>query len=558
MSAIKTQGGVVMRKNIQRLQEGPQGSQKKASRGQVLAVTLVFGAILLIFALTMVTMLRSTIKLSVTTVAGTSAVLGSDAVVDKAIHALEEGNNWGSSPGLVFTPIPGYKADKVYTDIPNAQYVVQIDKGNLLVPPGDLFYERTITVDMYSTKIGQGVPTAQPTPWLRGGPIPADYTNHRRVQATVRRGTLTSALTGGGSLVTNGNFSIYWGDVFDYYVPTAVGVTISMDLSHGANIGPGYPSYHTIGYGQPYGCIKSTGSCVGCLGTGTGSGALFCNITDSGAANCKMYPSDPNMPPKPSVDLPGLKTTAQAIYKQGLVSSGESGYFYFSSTISGAVTGADSISIAACGGCTMAVNEGKHQYNSTTDFDPGGGGGGAKQLKNVLKRMAVNLNAGGVTTINPATWVGADDLVVYIDTTDTNPLSSGISNKVIGGNAGNNYAIDFNGQAFRGTLVLLGSFACEGSNDGPSVLMSPSSSAWCPSAFTATPAFNGFLYIGGDCTKLTGNPKVYGSVDLEGDFTATGNADIYYRNDFNYNLIQSGTVATTGWKEVATFPTLLN
>jgi hypothetical protein len=205
------------------------------------------------------------------------------------------------------------------------------------------------------------------------------------------------------------------------------------------------------------------------------------------------------------------------------------------------------------------VNEGKHQYNSSGhDFNPGGGGGGDKQLQNVLNRMAVNLKAQGVTGVTPGTWVGADDLVVYIDTTDGDPLKSDLSNKVIGGNAGNNYAIDFNGQAFRGTLVLLGSFACEGANDGPSVLLSPPSSAWCPSAFTDTPAFNGFVYIGGNCEKLVGNPMVYGSIDLEGDFTASGSADIYYRNDFNYNLIQTGTIATTGWKEVVTFPTLLN
>jgi hypothetical protein len=535
---------------------------KKLPKGQVLGITLVFGAILLLFALTMVYVLRSTIRLSVRTVAGTSAVLGCDAAVDKAIHALEEGNNWGTNPGLNFTPIPGYKADKVYTDIPNTQYLVQVDAGNLLVPPGDLYYERTITVDLYTTKVGVGVPTAQPTPWLRGGPIPTDYTNHRRIQAAVRRGTLSSALTGGGGMATNGNFKVYWGDVYDYYVPAA-GITTVIDLGNNANIGPGYPAYHTVGYGQSYGCIKSSGSCAGCLGTGTGSGAVYCNTTDSGAANCKMYPRDPNMPPKPSVDLPGLEARAKTIYKVNGVSSGESGYFYYSSTIaSSGVTGANSVSITGCAGCTMVANEKYHQYNSTSgnEFDPAGSGGSSmQQVYNVLYRMAVNLKAGGVTGVTPGTWVGNDDLVVFVDTQDGNPLASDHSNTVIGkGTSGTNYAVDFKSFAFKGTFILNGSWQNNGPAAGNSTLLSPPSSAWCPSSFTDTPNFNGFLYIAGDLEKLTGTPMIYGSVDLEGDFKATGNVKLYYRNDFNYNMIETGTVATTGWKEVTAFPTPLN
>jgi len=92
---------------------------------------------------------------------------------------------------------------------------------------------------------------------------------------------------------------------------------------------------------------------------------------------------------------------------------------------------------------------------------------------------------------------------------------------------------------------------------GPSVLMSPPSGAWCPAAFTGTPDFNGFLYVGGNIEQLNGGPYIYGSVDVEGSFNATGTTNVYYRADFNYSLVESGTVAVSRWQEVKAFPTPL-
>jgi hypothetical protein len=50
----------------------------------------------------------------------------------------------------------------------------------------------------------------------------------------------------------------------------------------------------------------------------------------------------------------------------------------------------------------------------------------------------------------------------------------------------------------------------------------------------------------------------YGSVDVEGDVSGSGTPTLYYRDDFKYSLIQSGTLGVSKWQEVKTFPTLQN
>jgi len=246
------------------------------------------------------------------------------------------------------------------------------------------------------------------------------------------------------------------------------------------------------------------------------------------------------MPPKPKVDLEGLQQRAQAIYTSGGISSGESGYFYYQKPRSGSGAGTNSLTTALAG----TGVEKNHQYNEQSNdvFDT------TNQAQNVLDRMKTNLG-------QTSSWVGNDDLVFYVDTTDGKALASDLSNTVIGGgNAALNYAVDFKSFAFRGSFILQGGYQNNGPKVGPSILMSPPSGAWCPVAFTANPDFNGFLYIGGNIEKLNGTPYIYGSVDLEGNFAASGNTSVYYRNDFNYSLVESGTLAVTRWQEIKVFP----
>jgi hypothetical protein len=350
-------------------------------------------------------------------------------------------------------------------------------------------------------------------------------------------------------MATNGNFTVYWGDVYNY--ATTIG-NPTINLSVNQVLGPGAPAFHTTGYGQSaYGAIEKDANCTGCSATGSNH-ATFNTTTDPGASTCKIYPRDPFMPPKPQVDLPGLKQKAKNIYVPGTgqsgagLSSGESGYFYYSAAITTG-PGPNSLTTALAG----TGKEENHQYNSGNPFAPDRQGSAGGQGVSVLNRMRTNL---GLTS----SWVGNDDLIFFVDTQDNNPLASDLSNKVIGTeNAGNNYAINFKGFAFRGSFILLGCYANNGPSTGPSILMSPPSGAWCPSAFTGTPDFNGFLYIGGNIESLSGTPIIYGSVDLEGDYKATGNSKVYYRSDFNYSLVESGTVAVSRWQEIKTFPTPL-
>lgn len=518
------------------------------------------GAVIMIFALAMVSMLRTAVKLSNKVNSGSSTTLGADAVIDKSINILTQGSNWGSGQGISLTPIPGYKGDKVYNDIPNTEYIVQINPGNLTKspgdqasplnltsPPGDAAYERTVTVDMYTLPKGYPTPSVMPTPWNQpGGSAPATYVSHRTVQAVVRRGALNASLLTDGTIQLSGHWQIFWGDVYDYYPVTNCGypcaTTTVLSLPSNQPLGPGYPSFHTM-----QGCISSSGSCAGCFGGSGGfSGATYCETTDTGASNCQMYPNDPNMPPAPSVDLDSLKQKAQAAYVPGNgqpgagLNSGETGYFYYTSAYSSGA-GTNSVSMG-CSGCAGQGVEKNHQYTGT-DF---GFARGNAQAKNVLTRMAQNL---GQST---SSWVGNDDLVFYIDTTDGLPINSTRSNMVNGASG----SVDGKFATFRGTLVLLGSWSANGHSGSSSVLMSPPSAAWCPAAFSGTPDVNGFFYVGGDFS-CTGSPLYYGSIDVIGSVSGAGTPAIYFRNDFKYNLIQSGTVATTKWQEVKYFPTPL-
>lgn len=510
----------------------------RMEKAQVLPVALIMGGALLIFALAMVSMLSSTIKLSQKVNGGTNATLKADGILQKGINILTMGNNWGPAPSLIMTPITGFKADRVYTDIPDSQYLVQIDSGNLMNPPGDTAYERTVTVDLYQMKKDYPTPVAQPTPWLRGGSPPADYIAHRTVQAVVRRGSVAAALIAGGTININGHWRVFWGDVYDYAYTASPFTTTMVSLDNSQPLGPGYPAWHT-----QTGCIDASGSCAGCLGTGSGTGSVVCNITDTGAANCKLYPNDPNMPPKPSVDLEGMKTKAKVVYAPGGVSSYETGYFYYASTITASgVAGTNSLS----GGLAGTGQERNHQYNASYEFDCTFGPN--DQVDNVLARMAQNLGYA-------SSWRGADDLYFFVDTTDGYGLAPDLSNAVIGGGSGN--AVDGKFATFQGTFILLGSWQSNGHSGSVNTPMAPPSSAWCPTGFTGTPDMNGFFYVGGNFHN-TGGPIYYGCVDVEGNCDGAGTPTLYYRNDFKYSLIESGTLGITKWQEVKTFPTLLN
>jgi hypothetical protein len=165
--------------------------------------------------------------------------------------------------------------------------------------------------------------------------------------------------------------------------------------------------------------------------------------------------------------------------------------------------------------------------------------------------MAQNM---GVTS----TWRGADDLYFFVDTTDGLPLANNLSNQVIGSMNGSTAGyVDGKFATFRGTFILLGSWAAQGHAGIVNTPMAPPSSAWCPAGFTGDPDINGFFYVGGnfDCS---GTPMYYGSVDVEGDVSGSGTPTLYYRDDFKYSLIQSGTLGVSKWQEVKTFPTLQN
>lgn len=542
--------------------EKKEGGRKPVSPGnkkmkmdpnaQVLPAGLIMGAVLMIFALAMVSMLSNSVKLNQKVNSGTTSTLTADGVVDKAVNVLTQGNNWGSSPSMAFTPIPGFRGDLVYTDMPNSQYVVQINPGNLTKspgdqaqplnlssPPGDPAYERTITVDIYSMPKGYISPSSQPTPWTTGGTPPAGFASHRTIQAVVRRGSMTASLVANGTVNVGGHWRVYWGDIYDWYQPSGCSypcTTVTVITLGTQPLGPGYPAVHTA-----MGCINSSGSCGGCFGGSGSTNSTVCETTDTGAANCKLYPNDPNMPPKPSVDLDSLKSTAQKIYVPGSgmpgagLSSGESGYFYYSPSYS-AGAGTNSLSGLSAG----TGVEANHQY---TGSDFGLFFGGNTQLSNVLARMAQNLGLS-------SSWGGNDDLVAFVDTTDGNPLASDLSNAC---NAGS--AISLKQAGFVGTLIIQGSIDdAGGSNFGINTTMNPPDATWCPGTTTTKVCVDGFMYIGGTFHS-TGSPTFYGAVDDEGSFSGNGTPTLYYRSNFKYNLIESGTVSTTRWQEIKQFPT---
>ncbi|HJT24137.1 MAG TPA: hypothetical protein VJ873_06140 [bacterium] len=520
---------------------------KLKADGQVLGTALIMGAVILIFALAMVSMLSTNIKLSQKVNSGNYTTLGADAAIAKGIEALKQGNNWGvvsaSTVTPVFTPIVGYKADIVYTDIPHTEYVVQINPGNLINPPGDINYERTISVEMYTLPVTVAQPSTQPTPWTQsGGSVPSAYSNHRVLQAVVKRGTFNSAIDAGGAFASNGNFTVYWGNVYDYYQdPTCTGAppcTAVTTISMGNNqtLGPGYPAFHT-----QYGCISTSNNCAGCFGGASSSGSgNYCLTTDTGAINpCQIYPNDPNMPPRPVVQLDYMKAQAKNIYTPGKgqpgagINSGESGYFYSLAMTPG--PGVNSVAVAPTPGPGNTANESNHQYNGSFSIS---------SAQSVLTRMQQNLG------LSSSTWVGNDDMYFFVDTLDGLPVNSSKSNEAGG-------PVDFKHFYFRGTFVLLSDFQDNGPG-GISIGTVQAPTGWCPTSANLSPDFNGFLYISGDITKLNGTPSIYGSVDLEGTFSAKGNVKIYYRSDFNYSQVESGTLVTEQWKEVSTFPAVLH
>lgn len=532
---------------------------KLTFKGQVLGTALIIGAVILIFALAMVSMLRSTVKLSQKVNSGSNAALGGDAIISKSINVLEQGSNWGAQPGLSFTPIPGYKGDKVYTDIPNAMYIVQINPGNLTKapgdqakptnlssPPGDPAFERTITVEIYTLPPNFQMPSGVITPWNQpGGSAPASFLNHRILQEVVRRGSTANSLLADGTIQVGGHWLIFWGDVYDYYQvpgcdpssnPAPCTTTTVLSLGNSQGLGPGYPNFHT-----QQGCISSSGSCAGCFGGSGGfSGSTYCTVNDVGASNCQMWPNDPNMPPEPSVNLEGQKSTAEHIYylNGGSQSSGETGYFYNSQMTPGPSVSQNSVSVGAAGNGV----ESNHQYAGSGNFNFFHG-----QPPNVLSRMAQNLG-------QASSWPGNDDLVFYVDTTDGLPMS------YVGPPGSYTYpnscgTADFKQANFRGTFILNGSFTDGGSGGGGvATQMVPPSASWCPSTFTGNPDFNGFVYVAGDFSS-NGNPMFYGSIDVKGNVSGNGTPSIYFRNDFKYNLVQSGAVAIEKWQELKYFPT---
>lgn len=74
---------------------------------------------------------------------------------------------------------------------------------------------------------------------------------------------------------------------------------------------------------------------------------------------------------------------------------------------------------------------------------------------------------------------------------------------------------------------------------------------WLPSGtVTKSVNVNGFWYVGGNVEKLNGTPVIYGSLYIKGSFAPNGNVTAYYRSDFDYGLIVSGTMGMSEWREI--------
>ncbi len=504
-------------------------------KGQVLPVALIVGTVLMIFALSMVSMMRQTVKMNVKVQKGMDATLSGDAVVDKSINNLLNGDNWMEPVSKQLPYLTRYRADYVHSDLRNSLYVVQINPGNLVGGPSDPVFERTITADVYTFSEGK-VPTPDPTPWTRGGVRPQGALNHRIVQAVVKRAGFGSAMTSGGAAVLKGSNEVYWGDVYCYNTDTS---NPSLTLGNKQPLGPGYPAFHTLGYGEAYGDIKLKAGNV-----------IYSNCTDAGAADKKLYPRDPNMPPMPVIDIEGLRQRSKQIYSENGVSSYETGYFYYAYPTT-AGEGPNSKS----GGAAGTGVERNHQYNDKTSADYLSW---KNKIKVVLNRAGINLGKG-------TGWPGSDDFVVFCDTKDGKPLDATGTNRYNGDGCGGTAknAVDFGGCYFNGTLVLLGDFCWSAGGGGYPSMYRPDD-GWLPAgpynisgAKDIAVNFNGFLYVGGDVPKMTGNPLIYGSMYINGEVDSTGNFTLYYRDDFNYGMIAPGLVSITKWREIPEFPTPL-
>jgi hypothetical protein len=501
----------------------------REAKGQILPVALVVGASLMIFALAMVSMLRSTARMTQRVAKGNQALFGADLALDKTINYLNTGA-WGA-PKEPFPFLTRYRGDFVHKDVRDTWYVVRVNPGNLVAPPGDALFERTVTVDALTFAPGQVPPAApEPTPWTVGGAMPANVVNRRIIQAVVKRGSISNALTSRGNIDIGGSGIIYWGDVYCYMnTLTSPLTTISLDIQTQL-VGPGYPEFHT-----ETGCIKKQS------GKGIGGGT-YCQ-SDAVAQSFKYYPNDPNMPPEPIIDLPGLKEIAKKIYIDPSTgtNSQESGYFYK----------------AGCAGCGTnstgaGANEANHTYSTTRPM------AFSDQCTLVLNRMRTNL-------AKPATWVGSDDLVFFIDTQDTQDLKANLSNMAIGNGTTDPVSgiksIDFKGGgtgkggaaagSFQGFMIVQGSMDQTGSGGTNTPMISPGPE-WLPPSPVTTENwnFNGFLYIGGNFVKYTGNVLVYGSIFCNGFFSSNGNITVYYRDDFNYGILARGSTGVTKWLQI--------
>lgn len=382
----------------------------KGELGQILPVSLIVGGALLLLALAIVSMLSHTVKMEVKTKKGTAATYAGDAALDKTIEMLR--TSWGDPETQEFPYLTRYRFDYVHYDIPNAVYVVQVDAGNLVKPPGNSFFERTVTVDVYTFSEDK-TPKPNPTPvvpWVRGGPVPTDYVNHRTVQAVVSRTAFNSALSAEGGVVLGGSAEIYWGDVYCYQDVANPAADIALELQT-QSVGPGYPAFHT-----KEGCIRKVS------GKGGGAGT-FCSISDLGASGFKYYPNDPYIPPKPIIDLQIYRNTARQFYVLNGINSGETGYFYYAPTITTG-PGPNSQTVGANPG-----NESYHQYNAGSVMSWAG------KMQPVLDRMRTILG-------QAANWVGEDNLVFFVDTKENDGvLNADFSDLAIGG--GFNGAVAF-------------------------------------------------------------------------------------------------------------------
>ena len=186
------------------------GNSAEFEQGQGLGYVLVVSAVLLVLLLALVDLVVREMKAGVLTSRKSILLHATDAGVDRAINTLQVANNWKDIPkGLV----PGYNADKIFTEVPGVIYRLRIQEGNWTpgYQIGDKDAERTVTV--YAAQLDTG--------------------DRKKIQAVVMQSTVGSALFSNGMIAIGGSADLHWGPVVSYStasnsIPTPNAVPIYM------------------------------------------------------------------------------------------------------------------------------------------------------------------------------------------------------------------------------------------------------------------------------------------------------------------------------------------